>query len=379
MDRIKEIIQSQKDFFTEVRHHLHQKPELSGNEYETATYIRSFLDAWHIPYETAGQTSTVALIEGTEKGRTLALRGDIDALPISEETGLPWASENPAVMHACGHDVHTTFMLAAAKCLQENREHLHGRVKIIFQEAEEIGQGAKNIMAAGLLNDVDSIVALHITQEVDMGVFSLGYETMSSFGAGGRVTIEAAGRDNPILAAGSYIFLVTSLASQRLPKSEQIVLVPTVVKTEKTAGGEAAKVTLSYNSRTLNFANEEAMQSILQTAAEKTAQTFNCKINLELRTPGNVVNNDRHFTDLAASVIREHFGPEALLFSRPVMSGEDFALYQKTIPGVFIHIGGAEDGIYRALHTSKTYVDDRILPIGIEFLLRYVHAFFAEK
>ena len=126
---------------------------------------------------------------------------------------------------------------------------------------------------------------------------------------------------------------VTAIANQRFSKSEQIVLVPTVIKTEGFSEKMASKV--------------------------------------------RVVYNDRYFTNLAADVIKTHFGSKSLIFTRPVMSGEDFSLYQKTIPGVFIHIGGAVNKEYRALHTSKTCVDDKILPIGIEFLLQYVFAYFS--
>lgn len=376
-DIILEKIRSNESFFTEVRHHLHQNPELSGEEYETSAFIRSCLDEWHIPYERAGNTSIVASICGKKAGKTIALRGDIDALPVQEETGLAWKSQKDGVMHACGHDVHATFMLGCAKILNELKDELEGTVKIIFQESEENGAGAKLIMDSNLLAGVDSIAALHDTQELDLGTFALGYGVMSAYGAGGTVTIESDGKTNALIAAAELVSIVTALAEEKFPKSEQIVMVPTVVKTERNIDGEPVKVSVSYNSRTLNFANEEIMQGVLASAADKVQLIFDCKAKAELRTPGNVVNNDKYYTDLAADVIKKHFGENSLRFSRPVMSGEDFALFQKSIPGVYIHIGGATKGLYRVLHTSKTCVDDRILPIGIEFLIRYVFAFFS--
>lgn len=384
-DKISKQIKDNENFFIQTRHHLHEHPELSSQEYETSAYIRSYLDEWKIPYVTNGVSSVIATIKGKKNGlkenqkksKTIALRGDIDALPIQEETGLAWKSQNDGVMHACGHDVHTTFMLGTAKILNELKDDFNGTVRIIFQEGEEIGAGAKKIMEAGLLSDVDTIVALHDSQEIDLGIFALGYGTMSSFGGGGEVAIETDGHTNALIVAGEFVSLVTALSEEKFSRSEQIVLVPTVVKSAQNDSRKVDKVSIAYNSRTLNLDNEKVIQDLLVLAAEKTSSAFDCKANVELRKPGNAVNNDKHFTDLAADVIKKYFGEKSLRFTRPVMSGEDFALFQKTIPGVYIHIGGATDGVYRALHTSKTCVDDRILVIGIEFFLRYVFEYFS--
>ena len=278
-------------------------------------------------------------------------------------------------MHACGHDVHTTFMLGCAKILNEHKNEINGTVKIIFQEGEEIGAGAKVIMDSGLIDDVDTIIALHISQELDLGVFSIGYGVMSSYGAGGKITIRTEPDLNALVVAGECVSIITALAKEKFPKSEQIVMVPTMVTTEKTVNAKPVEVTLAYNTRTLNYSNEEIMQKVLVTGSEKISSIFNCKAEVELRKPGNVVNNDTHFTNLAATIIKKYFGESSLLYGRPVMTGEDFALYQKKISGTYIHIGGAVNSEYRALHTSKTYVDDSILPIGIEFLIRYVFEF----
>ena len=378
-ETIKQLVKDNTDFFTEVRHHLHEYPELSGKEYETSNYIQNFLNNWGISYRRIGNNSIIASIKGNGRlNKTLALRGDIDALPITEETGLEWQSKNPGVMHACGHDVHGTFMLGATKLLNELRDRLDWNVKIIFQESEEIGGGAKTIIETDVLDDVDTIIALHDSQELDLGTFALGYETMSSFGAGGHFIINTEGKCNAITVAGELVSIITTLSEEYFSKSEQIVMVPTVIQTEDIKGLIPAKVSVFYNSRTLNILNEEIMQKVLQTAAEKIEALFDCKIELILRGPGKVVNNDRYYTDLAAKVITECFGKAAVKFSRPVMSGEDFALYQEKIPGTYIHIGGAVNGDYKLLHTSTTCVDDGILPIGIEFLVNYVFSCFQD-
>ena len=376
-DFIKDIIEKNTDFFIQARHHLHQYPELSGKEVETRKYTESFLASWNIAYERAGDNSIVATINGKGSNqKTIALRGDIDALPITEETELEWQSKNPGVMHACGHDVHGTFMLGAAKLLNELKDSFDGRVKIIFQESEENGAGAKKVLESNLLDDVDTILALHDSQEIDLGVFALGYETMSAFGAGGHFIIESTGKQNAITIASELVSLITALAAENFPKSEQIVMVPTLIQTEEIKECLPSKVSVYYNSRTLNFANEEIMQKVLTQAAKKTEEVFECKIEAILRKPGKVVNNNKYYTDFAAQIIKKYFGEEYAKFARPVMSGEDFAHFQEKIPGTYLHIGGAVNKDYRILHTSKTCVDDKILAIGIEFLLRYVFEYF---
>lgn len=370
------LVADNYDYLVETRRHFHAHPELGSCEYETAAYIRAALDEWQIPYETNGVSSTIAAIKGTgaDTGRTVAIRGDIDALPIQEATGLPFASKNDGVMHACGHDCHAAYMLGAAKILHELRPAINGTVKIIFQEGEEIGVGARSIMGAGLLDDVDVIVGLHVSQEYDLGKFSVGYGVMSSYGGDGVIEItDDAG--NAILAASEIISVLTGRSSHVFPANQQVVLVPTVIQTVD--GGEKipSKVRLSYNFRTLHPNNLRIVKEFLTEVPKAAAGLYGAeaKVNVELHE--DVVNNDAAATDLAVEIIREAFGEEAVLWSKPFMGGEDFSVYQKRIPGVFMHLGGAVDGVYRALHTDKTYVDDRVLAIGEEFLLRYIFAY----
>ena len=380
MADFKKIVEENYDFLVETRKHFHRHPELSSQEFETAAFIKRHLDEWHIPYETTGVSDIVATIQGDSGGKTIALRGDIDALPITEATGVDFASQNPGVMHACGHDTHATFMLGAAKVLKDLKKEIRGTVKIIFQEGEEIGAGARKLLETNILDDVDSIVGIHNAADKDLGVFSLNYGVMSSYGSGVRLTIERddAHRGNVLLAAADLVNTITTLTTQRVPGRDQAVLVPTVVKSENADCGLAKKVTIHLNFRTLDLADSKILDEVSDAVAAGIGSSPDVKVSVFHYEPGPAINNDKESTDRAARVIEQLYGKDAVQWGRPMMGGEDFSLYQKKIPGVFISLGGVTDGVYRPQHTAKTLVDEKILAYGLEFYLNYVFEYLNE-
>ena len=371
--RIDDAVRRTEPFLIEARRHFHRYPELSRQEHETAAYIRKYLEEWDIPYDVNDVGNTVAVFggRGGNGNRTIALRGDIDALPVQEETGCEYASCHEGIMHACGHDCHGAMMLGAAKILKELEPYIPGRVKVIFQEAEETGEGALKLMESHLLDDVSRIVGLHVTQEEDLGTFQLGYGIMSAIGRGARMTFTGGNVRDQILAATDCMDLLREQALRQFPANHRTVLVPTVIRTipEKS-------VELTCNFRTLEPEDEITFEHIIEYAVTQ-ASSNNCVNGSWVSTGRDEgVMNDKSSTDLAIRVIEQTFGKAAVTIRRPYISGEDFAYYQKKIPGVMIHIGGAVNGEYLPLHTSKTMVDERVLAIGVSFLVRYVFAYF---
>ena len=373
MADLKKLVQDNFDFLVETRKHFHRHPELSSQEFETAAYIKSHLNEWGIPYETTGVSDIVATITGSFPGKTVAMRGDIDALPITEATGVDFASENPGVMHACGHDIHATYMLGAAKILKDLKDEIHGTVKIIFQEGEEIGAGARKLMETDILDGVDNIVGVHNAADKDLGIFSLNYGVMSSYGSGVTVTVARTdgAKGNPLLAAADLVNTVTSLATQQVPGEDQGVLVPTVVSTENESCGFPKKVVIQLNFRTLDVETTRILNEISDRIAKGIEASHGVSVSVTHVNHGHAVNNDRESTDRAARVIAERFGEKNVEWAKPSMGGEDFSLYQEKIPGVFVHVGGVTDGVYRPQHTDKTLVDEKVLLYGLEFLLAY--------
>lgn len=344
------------------------------------------LEKFQVSYEVAGENSIVAIIKGNGEGKTLALRGDIDALPIQEDTGAEFASKNKGVMHACGHDCHAAFMLGTAKILNELKEYINGTVKIIFQEGEEIGVGARNIMSSGLLNDVDNIVGLHVSQELDLGKFTLGYGIQTSYGAGAKIKVLGKGGDiissgksvNALIVMGQIVTAINAAVAYEFPSNQQVVLVPTIIKARAETNVVPDAAEISYNFRTLNMINFDTLKRIFANIPQNIARAYGAEVGIELWGPGEAVNNEKESTDRAIKIIKDSFGEDSIFSSKPFMGGEDFSIYQKTIPGVFAHVGGAVDGVYRNLHTDKTLINEEVLKYGVEFLINYAFEYLSE-
>ena len=186
MDRIKALAENYYDEYKRIREHLHRNPEVSGQEYETCKYVQQELDKLGIPNKVMYKTGVVALIVGAKPGKTVLLRGDMDALPINEETDVPFKSETPGVMHACGHDGHTAGLLGAAMILNDLKDELHGTVKLMFQPDEEFNGGARQMIEEGLLENpkVDAAFGIHLWGPLPFG-------TVTVFPAQGRISSAA--------------------------------------------------------------------------------------------------------------------------------------------------------------------------------------------
>ncbi len=382
----KKLAAENNDFLIETRRYLHRHPEVGSHEFNTNAFIKKHLDEWGIPYKEAGETSIVATIQGARPGKVIALRGDFDALPIEEATGLPFASENKGVMHACGHDFHATYMLGVTKILKDLKNDIAGTVKIIFQEGEEIGAGAREIIEAHLVDDVQNVVALHVWAEDRLGEWHLNYGIMSAHGSGAIIDIETKGGDrshpesgrNALLVATDLETSFTSLLPQYVASDDQAVFVPTVVSVTDKSDGIPAKVHLELNFRTYDYEVAKVLDTVIDTIAQGVARIHDASIKVQHRQPSLSVVNDKESTDRAAAVIETLFGKGAAVWSRPNTGGENFSRFLEKIPGVYIHVGAISDGNFHAHHTNKTDFDERVLANGVAFLLAYVFTYLNE-
>ena len=381
MADIKRIVEDNYLFLLEARKYFHRHAELSGEEWETSAYIRTHLDEWDVPYEVVpGHTSIVATIKGDNPGKTIAVRGDFDALPIQENTGIDYPSVNDGVMHACGHDVHATYMLGAAKILKDLRHEINGTVKILFQEAEENGQGADRIIRAGLFKDIDEVFGLHASAGDDVGKFTLTKGVSTSYGGGIKITVKGKGghssvpheTKNPVIVASEIVSAVSSYAAYGFDSFDQVVLVPTIFRAGTRPNIIPDTAEIQYNIRLLDSKYSDIIRDRVKEIAEGVAHAFQAEIDYEFYGPGTAVNNDPLSVDRAARLIREHWGEDAAVFVRPDMGGEDFSRYQELAPGAFVHVGGAYGGVYRVHHTDKTFIDEEAIRYGEELLLYYI-------
>ncbi|WP_050616764.1 amidohydrolase [Bacillus testis] len=330
----------------EYRRELHEHPELSFKEYETAERIRAWLKEAGIPVvDSEIETAVIAEITGNQEGPTIALRADIDALPINEETGLPFASKREGVMHACGHDFHTAAMIGAAILLHAKKDKLKGKVLILFQPAEEIAQGAVALEKAGVLQDVEAIFGMHNKPDLPVGTIGVREGSLMAsvdrfeldvYGIGGHAGIPDNTID-PIVVAGQIIVALQSIVSRNISSFHNAVISITQIHGGNTWNVIPGKVTMEGTVRTFQNEARELIPQLMKRTAEGIAAGFAARADFRWHPYLPVVNNDARFTE----VIKEAAQNLDYTFVEAEQSpaGEDFAFYQTKIPGFFVWIG----------------------------------------
>lgn len=356
-----------------IRRDLHRYPELAFEEHRTAALVRRTLEGLGLSPRPAASTGVVAEIAGGRPGPMVALRADLDALPIEERTGLPFASEVPGKMHACGHDIHTTILLGAAERLLQRRERLAGRVRLIFQPAEEVCQGAKAMIAEGVLDGVDAIYGLHNSPRVPVGEVrvSAGPVLASSdtikitvHGEGGHAARPHRARD-PVVAAASIVLNLQSALTRSVDP-----LVPVVVSICTLQAGTASNVIpdraeLSGTVRCLDPAVREQLPELLESLVRASAAAHRCTAQLELRPNAPPLVNHAEQADVVRRAAARVVGAERVRVHQPEMVSEDFAYYLEKVPGCFFTFGvGGEHPVHHPQYTA----DEACLPLGAELM-----------
>lgn len=366
----KVLEQKLTDFFEE----LHSHQELSYEEYETTERIKRELHAAGIEIlQTPLKTGVVAIIRGAQPGKTYGLRCDIDALPIMEETELPYKSEIPGKMHACGHDFHTAAVLGTALLLQERKEKLHGNVKILFQPAEESSHGAETVLQTGILSDVEAIFGLHTAAYLPVG--TLGIRAGSVMAAVDRFELNITGTGchgghpdegvDTILVAASVIQALQSIVGRNLNPFHTGVVSVTRIHGGNTWNVIPDKVELEGTVRSMDKEDRVFIEKRMRGIAENTAAAYGAKAEL-LWYPGPPATvNEETWSAFAEDVAKE-CGYEVVP-QRNSTGGEDFAFYLEKIPGCFINVG---TGVGYPNHHPQFYADEAALAPAAEYFAR---------
>ncbi len=339
--------------------------------------------------EGVGGTGVVALLDGASPGKVVALRADMDALPLDERTGLPFASAHGGTMHACGHDSHMAMLLGAARVLKGLQAELTGRVKFIFQPAEEEGEkgGAGPMIEDGVLEDpkVDYVFGLHVWPSIDSG--KIGYRTGALLAATDTFYVTVKGKGghgakphlavDPILAGAHVVVALQSLASREVDPLEPFVL--TVGKLE---GGTVDNIIPSeaHLEGTLRTVNEETRSSLkerLERVIGGVTSAYRADYDLRFEEGYPPTVNDPEVTTHALGVLGEVFGEGGVIEVEPSMGGEDFSRYLRRVPGSFFLLGTRNEkkGITASLHSPHFQVDEAVLPLGSAALARLAMAF----
>lgn len=358
------------------RRYLHAHPELSFREVETARFVRANLEQiGGLEIDALTPTSVVARLRGSAPGSTVAVRADLDALPIAEETGCEFASVLPGVMHACGHDAHTAIVLGVARVLSELRDRLAGEVRFVFQHAEELPPGgAAELVAAGAMDGVDVIVGAHVRSTLEVGKVAVLDGACTASDDSFRVAIRGRGGHaaaphetiDPVAIAAQVVMGLQQIVSRRTDPADRVVVSVTQIH----GGGDADNVipetvelggTIRMQHDALRAPARRALTEIA--TGVSAAHGATCDVSFS-EGYGAVVNDPR-----VAAVVRDVAGPDRVTAMEPMMGGEDFSAYLRKVPGCFVFIGAGGPEWFPH-HHRRFAIDERAIPLGIEILAR---------
>ncbi|HIK24617.1 MAG: M20 family metallopeptidase [Thermosynechococcus sp. Uc] len=381
--RIRQITQSLTPRLIEIRRHLHRYPELSGQEHQTAAYVAGVLSSVGLSVQQdVGKVGVMAeLVGNPQENRLLAIRTDMDALPIQECTGLEFSSKHTGVMHACGHDVHTTVGLGTAMVLAALKEEFPGRVRFIFQPAEEIAQGASWMIADGAMKEVSAILSLHVFPTLPAGEVAVRYGTLTAAADDIELTIlgESGHGARPHEAVDAiWIAAQVISALQQAISRTQNPLRPVVLTFGKIQGGRAAniiadQVTLQGTVRSLHPETRATLPEWIEQIVANVCSAYGARYALHYRRGVPGIENTPYLSQLLAEAATEIVGASHVhILPEPSLGAEDFALYLEHAPGAMFRLGvGFRNRPNYPLHHPQFDVDEQAIPVGVMTL---VHA-----
>ncbi|MCD8486126.1 M20 family metallopeptidase [Kamptonema cortianum] len=390
LNQVRPEIRALQAQLVEWRRRLHQKPELGFQEQLTAQFVSEKLTQWGIEHQTGiAKTGIVATIPGSAPGRVLAIRADMDALPIQEENTVPYRSQHDGIMHACGHDGHTAIALGTAYYLAQHRQDFNGTLKIIFQPAEEGPGGAKPMIEAGVLKnpDVEAIIGLHLWNNLPLGTIGVRRGALMAavecfrlhiFGKGGHGAMPHQTIDSIVLSAQIINALQTIVARNIDPTQAAVVTVGELhAGTALNVIADSAKMsgTVRYFDPQLSDYFEQRLAQII----EGICHAHGARYHLDYWRLYPALINDSQMADLVRSVALSVVEtPAGVVPECQTMGGEDMAFFLQEIPGCYFFLGSAnaEKGLNYPHHHPHFDFDETALGIGVEMFIRCVEAFF---
>lgn len=373
------MLQERKDEITQIRRHLHEHPELSFHEAETAKFIQDFYKGKDVEVatEVGNGHAVVVTIKGGKPGKTIALRADFDALPIEEQTELPFKSKKPGVMHACGHDGHTAYLLVLADCLIQLKENIPGTIKIVHQHAEETPPGgAKSVVESGILDDVDQIFGIHVFPFGESGQvyyhsgFAMAgrtYFKLKIQGVGGHGSSPHMAND-AIVAGAYFVMAIQTVVSRRLNPFDTGVI--TIGSFDGKGSFNVIKdaVELEGDVRYMNTENRDKMDAEIHRIVAGMEAMFGVTVELTYTNDYPPLYNDPAVTEQVVASLQKGVGEYLTGISEyDMLSGsEDFAYYLQKIPGVFFYIGAKPKNTSNAYfnHHPKFDIDEDALLVA---------------
>ena len=374
-----------KSWVIDLRREFHRHPEPSWMEHRTAARVEEILKSLGIETRKVAGTAVIGVLRGSMPGKTIALRADMDALQQAEKTGAEYASQNPGVMHACGHDAHTAMLLGAASMLADSRESLAGNVVFLFQPAEELAQGAKAMIEAGALEGVDGVFGMHVWSGLPTGTVStepgprlasIDIFKVTIRGKGGHGSAPFQGIDTLIPAAHML------LGFQSITTKELDARNPVVLSVGQIHGGTrfniiADETWMDGSVRCFDPAVQDMVEEKLKRIAKLTAEAHRATAEVEYNRACPVTMNDGELTQLAQRVVTAELGAGSLKHLEPLTGSEDFSFFASKVPGTFLFLGtgNEEKGTTYPQHHPQYDIDEDALDIGTRLYASFAKAF----
>ena len=378
-EKIKALASQYKQEFIDIRRHLHAHPELSYQEFETSKFVQQKLTEYNIPFHVMATTGVVGIIEGKNpQSRVVALRGDMDALPITEENDVPYKSIHPNVMHACGHDVHTTCLLGAAKILSETKDEWEGTVKLIFQPGEEKNPGGASLMIKdGVLENPkpSAIFALHVNPQLEIGKLSFRSGTVmasadelyfSIKGKGGHAAAPHFTADTILIASHMVVALQQVISRNRNPFSPSVLSI-TSFQGGYTTNVIPSEVKLMGTFRAMDEEWRFKAHDLIRKQTSELVQSMGAEADVHIDVGYPTVFNHEGLHEVARAIAEDFMGSENVEETEMRMGAEDFGFYSQKIPGCFFRLGTANKnlGTTAGVHTPKFNIDENAIETGM--------------
>lgn len=405
---LKEIINTKadqiEDQVIEWRRYFHENPELSNREFNTAKKVAAHLESLGLEVQTnIAHTGVVALLRGGKPGPVVALRADMDALPVTERTDVPFKStvigeyqgREVGVMHACGHDTHIAILMGVAQILTEMKDELEGSVKFVFQPAEEGAPegeegGAELMVKEGVLEnpDVDAIFGLHISDDTPVGVIE--YRSEGIMAAVNSYSITIKGKQahgsapwngvDPIVTAAQIINNIQTIVSRNLPLTKQAAVITVgIIRGGVRNNIIPEEVYLEGTIRTLDAGMRETLFERLETVVTNTAESNGAEVILTINKGYPITYNDPELTAQMLPTLEESAGKENVVYINAITGAEDFSFFQEKVPGLYFFIGGLpEGGTAAGHHTPDFFVDESGMKLGVRTMANLVIDYFAQ-
>jgi amidohydrolase len=385
--KIKAAARAIGDGMIRTRRYLHARPETAWRESGTTDYIENRLRGLSLSDIRRGfggtSSGVIADMAGRETGPCVALRADIDALPVTEENSVDYRSQNHGTMHACGHDGHMAALLGAAEILAGARSEIPGRVRFIFQPAEEIGDpsGARAMVREGALDGVDAIGGMHLWSFVRAGLVqwrsgpvmaSSDRLNVTFSGKGGHGAMPHAAID-PIVAAAAFIGAIQTIASREIDPTDAAVVTIGKINAGETFNVIPDRAELLGSLRSFAPGVRDMMEERLRRIADGIASAYRCEADVAVKYMVPCVRNDAKLTEILKAAAEETAGPGNTEESPLLMVSEDFSVYQEKIPGTFFFLGAGNEaaGISHPHHSPKFGIDESVLPSGAALLAMF--------